>query len=119
MEKVEQIRNLARTRRKTIASVGICLMAAFMAYHVFTAENGIKVYFHKKSENLELQKEIDQLKAENEQLTKRVNSLKSDPQAIEKEAREQLKYAKPGEVVYVSPEPPQAQPPADATAQKR
>ena len=118
IERVEQIRERARKRQKTLASVGICLLAALMAYHVFTAENGIKIYFHKKTENRALQKEIDQLKTENEQLTKRVNSLKSDPQTIEKEAREQLKYAKPGEVVYVSPEPPPAQPAANATAQK-
>jgi cell division protein FtsB len=30
--------------------------------------------------------------------------LKSDPKAIEKEAREQLRYAKPGEVIYLLPE---------------
>jgi cell division protein FtsB len=31
--------------------------------------------------------------------------LQADPKAIEKEAREQLHYARPGEVVYVEPSP--------------
>jgi len=119
IERAEQIREWVRRRQKTLASVGICLMASVMAYHVFTANNGIKVYFHKRTENRALQKEIEQLKSENEQLGKRVSALKSDPQTIEKEAREQLKYAKPGEVVYITPDPPQAQVPASATAQKK
>jgi cell division protein FtsB len=38
-----------------------------------------------------------------------IESLKSDPKAIEKEAREQLRYARPGEVVYTLPNQPQAQ----------
>ena len=118
IEKIEQIREFVTKRQKTLASVAICFMAVFMAYHVFTANNGIKVYFHKKAEHRALQHEIDQLKAENEQLAKRVNSLKTDPETIEKEAREQLKYAKPGEVVFVTPEQQPAQPPANATAHK-
>jgi cell division protein FtsB len=121
IEKVEQIRDWFQNRQKRLASVGICLLAAFVAYHVFTANNGIKVYFHKRAENHALQKEVERLKSENEDITKRVNSLKSDPQTIEKVAREEFKYTKPGEVVYMTQEPqqPQRQPPANETAQKK
>jgi cell division protein FtsB len=89
-----------------------------LAYHVFAGTNGIRVYFQKKAENRTLQQELDKLKEENEDLNRRVKALKSDPQTIEKEAREQLKYAKPGEVIYVMPEQKAATPPANATAQK-
>ncbi len=94
------------------------LIAVLLAYHVFAGTNGIGVYFKKQDENRALQQELDQLRKENEDLNHRVKALKSDPQTIEKEAREQLKYAKPGEVIYVMPEQKAAAPPANATAQK-
>jgi cell division protein FtsB len=40
-----------------------------------------------------------------------IKALKSDPQTIEKEARERLRYARPGEVVYTVSPPPLAPPP--------
>ena len=43
---------------------------------------------------------------ENQRLDAEIKALKSDPKAIEKEAREQLRYAKPGEVIYLLPEQP-------------
>jgi cell division protein FtsB len=120
IEKFEQIRDWVQNRQKTLESVGICLLAIFVGYHVITANNGIKVYFHKRAENRSLQMEVQRLKAENEALAKRVSSLKSDPQTIEKVAREEFKYTRPGEVVYMTQEPQsQPQAPANATAQKK
>jgi cell division protein FtsB len=119
VRRVEDIRDWSRKRQKTLASAGICLLAVFMAYNVFTANNGIRVYLQKRAENRTLQKQIEQLRSENEQLTNRVHALRTDPQEIEKEAREQLKYAKPGEVVYITPEQPQSQKPANTTAEKK
>jgi cell division protein FtsB len=40
----------------------------------------------------------------------RIEHLKSDPDAIEREAREKLHYAKPGEVIYTLPVAAQPQP---------
>ncbi len=121
IEKVEEVRDWAEGRQKKLASVGICLLAGFVAYHVFTAENGITVYFHKRAENRALQMEVTRLRAEHEELANQVNSLKTDPQTIEKVAREEFKYTKPGEVVYTTPVPEQSQqqPPANATAEKK
>ena len=45
---------------------------------------------------------------ENDEYSQQVNELKSDPKRIEKEAREQFHYARPGEVVYVAPDRPVA-----------
>ena len=56
------------------------------------------------------------LKQENQRLEHQVNSLKNDPKTIEKEAREQLRYARPGEVIYTLPQ--SAQKPATITAAK-
>jgi len=74
-------------------------------------------YQHKRAENHKLQQDILRLEQENGRISQKVRGLKSDPRAIEREAREQLKYARPGEVVYVAPEPrPQS---STATAQTR
>lgn len=118
MERVESAREWARTRQRTIASVVICVFAVFLAYHVFTGSNGIHVYTQKRVENRALQQELEQLRKENEDLTQRVKALKSDPETIEKEAREQLRYAKPGEVIFTLPEQKPTVPP-NATAQQK
>ena len=65
-----------------------------------------------------VQKDIQQLQKENQQYSSEVDQLKSDPKRIEKEAREQFHYARPGEVIYVSPEKPAAQAPANRSASK-
>ena len=62
------------------------------------------VYSHKLAEHRALDKEILQLKEENERLAHHVRALKNDPKTIEKEAREQLRYARPGEVIYTLPQ---------------
>ena len=62
------------------------------------------VYSHKLAEHRALDKEILQLKEENERLAHHVAALKNDPKTIEKEAREQLRYARPGEVIYTLPQ---------------
>ncbi len=62
------------------------------------------VYRAKKTEYLRVQKDIQQLQQENQQYADEVSQLKYDPKRIEKEAREQFHYARPGEVIYVAPE---------------
>lgn len=118
IEKFEDVKEQARRRKKMLASGAMVLVAALLAYHIFAGTNGINVYFKKKAENKALQQDLDQLRQENEDLNRRVKALKSDPQTIEKEAREQLKYAKPGEVIYVMPEQKKLAPPPNATAKK-
>jgi cell division protein FtsB len=73
------------------------------------------VYKTKRAEYQKLQTQIEQLQKENAQYTRQINALQSDPKTIEKEAREQLHYAKPGEVIYVDPEP---QRPEQSSAKK-
>ena len=68
------------------------------------------VYRQKHDEMESLQSEVERLQKENSQYVDQIKSLKSDPSAIEKEAREQLHYTRPGEVVYVAPDPPQKPP---------
>jgi len=94
-----------RTRR-VLATLCIAVLAVFIAYKVIFGANGMKVYQGKRAEAVRLQQQIDDEKMKNEQLQHRVDSLqREDPNAIEKEAREQLGYVKPGEIVLVEPQP--------------
>ncbi len=106
---VEKLTSL-RTRLAT-AAVGI--LAVWLFIHVMFGANGMVVYRTKRAEYQNLQKEIGQLQKEQDHYSEQVNQLKTDPKRIEKEAREQFHYARPGEVVYVSPEP--AAPPQPST----
>jgi cell division protein FtsB len=97
---------LYRSRRK-LATAGVALLACLLAVHVVAGPNGLFTYQQKRAEYRKLEKEVQQLQVENELRAKQIESLKSDPNAIEKEAREQLRYARPGEVVYTLPNQPQ------------
>jgi len=55
---------------------------------------------------------------ENELYTQQIQGLKTDEKAIEKEAREQLRYVRPGEYVYVPPAPANPPLPANHSAKK-
>jgi cell division protein FtsB len=90
------------------------LLALLLTWHVIYGNHGISVWEQKRAEDKALQQEIKNLQQENAEMRQHIQHLQSDPDAIEREAREKLHYAKPGEVIYTLPEKPQtqAQPPA-------
>jgi cell division protein FtsB len=90
---------LYRIRRRIATALAIGL-AVLLGYHVMTGRNGVSVYQQKRVEDRELHKQIGVLQQENDRLKEHVDRLKSDPDAIEREARERLHYARPGEVIY-------------------
>jgi cell division protein FtsB len=91
--------------RRVLATLCIGVLAVFIGYKVMFGANGMKVYEGKRAEVVRLQHQIDQEKIKNEELRRQVDGLqREDPNAIEKEAREQLGYVKPGEVVLVEPQ---------------
>lgn len=104
--------------RRRIATVAVAVLAVWLFVHVTFGANGMVVYRAKKAEYERVQKDIQALQKENQQYSSEVDQLKSDPKRIEKEAREQFHYARPGEVIYVSPEKPTAQAPANHSARK-
>lgn len=81
--------------------------------------NGMVVYKQKRAEYEALRKQIVQVQQDNNHYAQQIQGLKTDQKAIEKEAREQLGYAKPGEFVYVpTPAPKPATPPANRTTKR-
>jgi len=93
-------------RRRLLASAVFAMIAVGLCAHVLLGNNGWMSYRRKQAEYQNLQKDLQRMDDENRRLDAEIRSLKSDPKAIEKEAREQLRYAKPGEVIYLLPEQP-------------
>jgi cell division protein FtsB len=104
--------------RRRLATAAVAGFSIWLFVHVMFGANGMVVYRQKKAEYVGLQTEIRGLQQENDRYTDQIKSLQTDPKTIEKEAREQLHYARPGEVVYVSPPPPAPPRPATNSAQK-
>lgn len=89
-----------------LASAAFLAIAVCLCAHVMVGNNGWLTYKQKKAEYQKLQQEIKRMDEEKQRMDLDIRALKSDPKAIEKEAREQLRYAKPGEVIYLLPEQP-------------
>lgn len=109
---IERIRQIVAAQgerivgaRRKIASGVLVVAALWIFVQVMVSPNGIIVYQKKRTEYRQLQREIETIQQENSDLEQRNQHLRDkDPKAIEKEAREQLRYAKPGEMVYILPE---------------
>jgi cell division protein FtsB len=99
--------------RRLGTAAAVVLILGVLIHAMFGA-NGMVMYRQKRAEMQALQSEVERLQKENNQHVDQIKSLKTDPAAIEKEAREQLHYTRPGEVVYVAPDPPQKAPAARA-----
>ena len=96
------------SRRGKLATMGIGVVLFVVAYHAIFGANGLMVYEQKRRESQELERQIKSLQQQNNSLESENKALKSDPETIEKEARERLKYARPGEFVYTLPTAPVA-----------
>lgn len=105
------------TARRRLATAGIALLAVWLSLHVMFGANGMVIYRQKRAEYQGLKNEIDDLQKENDRYAGQIKALETDPKTIEKEAREQLHYARPGEIVYVTP-PPRPPAPAANSAHK-
>jgi cell division protein FtsB len=90
-------------------AVAVALILVF-GWGVVNGKHGLSAWEQQRVKDKELRKDIDALQQENAHLRDHVDRLKTDPGAIEHEAREQLHYAKPGEVIYDLPPQPQSQP---------
>jgi cell division protein FtsB len=118
LRKAQPLFDRVHSLRTRLATIAVGFVAVWLLMHVTFGANGMVVYRAKKAEYQELQKDIDRLQKENTDYKDQVKELKTDPKRIEKEAREQFHYARPGEVIYVSPERPAPAPPANRSAQK-
>lgn len=86
--------------RRVLATLCIAVLAVFIGYKVIVGANGMRVWEQKRTDFQKLQQQIDDETKKHEQLQRQVDGLqRGDPSTIEKEAREQFGYVRPGEHV--------------------
>ena len=88
---------------RKIATGAAGMLALAMGYNVIFGQNGITAYQQKRQDAQSLDRQLHSLQRENDLLKGHVDRLKSDPNAIEHQAREELHYTRPGEVIYTLP----------------
>jgi cell division protein FtsB len=93
--------------RRKVATVAAAVLAVGVGYHVVFGANGLTVYELKRQETHALNAQMQELQRENDRLKDHVARLQDDPNAIEHQAREELHYTRPGEVIYALPAAPQ------------
>lgn len=94
--------------RRKLATAAITALLAVIGYHAIFGANGFIVFHQKRSELQRLAQEIQKLQQEKTASEQRIKDLKTNPEAIEKEARERLHYAREGEIIYKLPAAPPA-----------
>ena len=95
-------------QRRRFATAAAAVLTVAVAYHVVFGQNGITAYRQKRENAQALQMEMKVLERENAALKDHVDRLANDPGAIEHQAREELHYTRPGEVIYTLPTEPAA-----------
>lgn len=92
-------------RRKAATVLLIALSCSLGLYAIF-GHDGIVAYQHKQQEARHLQQQILDMQKENQRMALHNQRLKNDRDTIEYEAREQMHYTRPGEVIYTLPQSP-------------
>jgi cell division protein FtsB len=119
IEKTRPVWTWIYEERRRVATAGVLVLTVWLGLHVMFGSNGMVIYRQKKAELKDLQGEVQQIQEENDRYVQQIKELKTDPKAIEREAREQMHYTRPGEVVYVRPtSPPQSKPQIDSASGK-
>lgn len=93
---------MARRRQVVWASVVVALV---LAVGSAVAEGGFRRYWRLKQDVRTLEDRNAKLAQDNAKLRREVEALRDDPVALERAAREELGYVKPGELVFDVEEP--------------
>jgi cell division protein FtsB len=101
---IRTAKNIYAVRRR-IATAAAAALTIGLGYHVVFGRNGLFIYQQKRMDTRTLDGEVHALQQENDRLKIHVDRLQSDPDAIEFEARENLHYTGPHEVIYTLPAP--------------
>lgn len=86
------------------AILALILVCVALVVHEIFGEHGYLALRREKAQYQALQQQIQELQEKNQKLEKQIEGLKSDPRAIEKVAREQMRLARPGEIIYTLPD---------------
>jgi cell division protein FtsB len=87
-------------RKRLIFTLAFCALLALVGRSIL-GERGLFEVWRKKSAYRQISAEVQALRDENAALHRQVDALQHDPLAIERIAREELGYARPGEITFV------------------
>jgi cell division protein FtsB len=104
--------------RRPFIVPAIAVLLCLAAYYVVFSANGLLMYEQKRQESRDLDRQIKALQQQNSSMENEIKALKTDPKIIEKEARERLRYTRPGEVIFTVPVPPPRASASSAKSQK-
>ena len=96
--------------KRTLWMLGCGLMAVLLLVNELAGENGYLARRGRRRQMQALMNESEKLQQDNLRLGQRIQELRNDPKAIEKQAREQLRLGRPGEVVVTIPPRPAPSP---------
>lgn len=82
----------------------MALLSLVMLMHEIFGRNGYMTLRSEKKQFIGLQKQIQTTSEENKKLEQKIQALKNNPEAVEKQARDQLHLARPGEIIYMLPD---------------
>jgi cell division protein FtsB len=92
--------------RRRAATVLVVALSLFLGFYAIFGHDGLVAYQQKQHEAQQLNRQILDLQRQNERLALHDQRLKTDRDTIEYEAREQMHYTRPGEVIYTLPQAP-------------
>lgn len=92
-------------RRKVATVVLIALSVSLGLYAIF-GRDGLVAYQQKQHQAEQLHQRIVDMQKQNERMALHDQKLRNDRDTIEYEARQQMHYTRPGEVIYTLPEAP-------------
>ena len=101
--RLSRLRDRLYGMRRKIATGIAAVLAVLLGFHVVFGQNGLTAFRNKKNDLRDLQQESRSLQEENGRLQGHVDRLTSDPNSIEHQAREDLHYTRPGEVIVTLP----------------
>lgn len=95
---------MVATLRRHMTLVMASLAVLWVGYLV-VGPNGYLALREREREARLLREDIHRLTLENMRLSGRVDALRNDPREVERVARQEMKLARPGEVIFVLPNP--------------
>jgi cell division protein FtsB len=90
-------------RMKKVTSGVLIALTIVLLYFALAGTHGYFRLQRGKGQALALQRKTDTLDKEMRELRKRISAIQNEPDALEKKAREDVGFAKPGETVYIFP----------------
>ena len=94
--------------RRKAGTVLFISLSVFLGFYAIFGHDGLVAYQQKQHEAQQLHQQILDLQQQNDRLALHDQRLKTDRDTIEYEAREQMHYTRPGEVIYTLPQAPVA-----------